>query len=386
MTSDSRSGERLALDLSDPFGRQASIRPASRSDSRRPLPSRTAAPGRGAPGRTAGSPSSVRSPGGRSAPRPRGSPAGTRRPRSARRARCPVVAAEGEDDFLRLADVVEVAARQVPQFSCIEPRPRLRIDLLVEALAVASRPLRVARCLGYPVCMARFVYIDETGTSRKQPLLTITAAIVDEEMVQPLAGALRQVAKKHLGWLPADFEFHGRELWHGDRYWTGKAPPELIAAYEAAVALLDQHEISIAYATINKPALHDRYQGAADRNAYRLALQFLLEKVVGLGEGRKILVADEAKEQELHAVKMVADMQEWGGGEVPGKQLKTIIDSLHFVSSHASPGVQVADLVAFVLQRRRANESHPDAQAGLGRLSSVINEHTATWREPWPKA
>jgi hypothetical protein len=34
-------------------------------------------------------------------------------------------------------------------------------------------------------------------------------------------------------------------------------------------------------------------------------------------------------------MKMVADMQEWGGGEVPGRKLETIIDSLHFVSSHA---------------------------------------------------
>ncbi len=234
-------------------------------------------------------------------------------------------------------------------------------------------------------CVARFVYIDETGTSGKQPFLTIAAALVDEEMVQPLAGGLRRVAMAQLGWLPADFEFHGRELWHGEKHWSDKQPPELIAAYEAALALLETYDIWIAHATINKPALHDRYEGAADRNAYRLALQFLLEKVDRLGEGRKVLVADEAKEQELRALKMVADMQEWGGGEVPGRQLQSVIDSLHFVSSHASPGVQMADLIAYILQRSRHKETHPEAQAGLDRLVAMVSNRTVTWREAWPK-
>jgi hypothetical protein len=185
----------------------------------------------------------------------------------------------------------------------------------VDVLAVAGTPH--PQLVPILLRMARFVYIDETGTSGRQPFLTIAAALVDEEMVQPLAGGLRRVAMTQLGWLPADFEFHGRELWHGEKHWSDKQPAELIAAYEAALALLEPYDIWIAHATINKPALHDRYEGAADGNAYRLALQFLLEKVDRLAVGRKVLVADEAKEQELRAVKMVADMQEWGGGEVP---------------------------------------------------------------------
>lgn len=232
--------------------------------------------------------------------------------------------------------------------------------------------------------MARFVYIDETGTSGKQPFLTIAAAIDDEEMVQPLASGLRRVAMTHLGWLPTDFEFHGKELWHGSKHWAGNQPAELIAAYEAALALLNTYDIWIAHATIDKPALHVRYEGAADGNAYRLALQFLLEKVDRLAVGRKVLVADEAKEQELRAMKMVADMQEWGGGEVPGRQLQTVIDSLHFVSSQASPGVQMADLVAYVIQRSRRKETHLDAQAGLDRLATMVSDRTVSWREAWP--
>lgn len=35
--------------------------------------------------------------------------------------------------------------------------------------------------------MARFVYIDETGTAGNQPYLHVVAAVVDEDQVQPLA-------------------------------------------------------------------------------------------------------------------------------------------------------------------------------------------------------
>lgn len=237
--------------------------------------------------------------------------------------------------------------------------------------------------------MATFVYIDETGSAgkaaKRQPYLTVVAAMVDEAMVQPVREGLRDVAWKHLGWVPADLEFHGHEIWGGTGYWAGKTYAELIAGYEAAMAMLDACDIDIAHASIDKARLHARYDGAADDNAYRLALQFLLEKVDAHGSALKILVADEAKEREVRAVKMVEGMQDWGwGGEVPGRQLKTIIDSLHFVSSHDSAGVQMADLVAYVIQRRRRKEAHPDAQAAMDRLGLTVANHTRTWREAWP--
>lgn len=237
--------------------------------------------------------------------------------------------------------------------------------------------------------MAKFVYIDETGSSgraaKRQPYLTVAAAIVDETMVQQLRAGLQSVASDHLQWVPSEFELHGHEIWGGKGYWTGKAYDELIAAYEAAMAMLDVCDIDIAHASIDKAALHRRYDGVADDNAYRLALQFLLEKVDAYGSSLKILIADEAKEQEVRAVKMVQGMQNWSwGGEVPGRQLKTIVDSLHFVSSRDSAGVQIADLVVFVLQRRRRKEAHPNAQAAINRLSSLVDAHTRTWREPWP--
>jgi hypothetical protein len=235
--------------------------------------------------------------------------------------------------------------------------------------------------------MAQLVYIDETGSpgrgANKQPLLTLAAVIADEEKVQPLAQAMRSVAYKHLDWLPPDFEFHGHEIWNRAGYWAGKEPPQLLAAYTAVIDMIEKFDLSISHASIHKERLHVKYNGEADNNSYLLALQFLLEKI-DYGSN-KILIADETKEHQLKAISMVADMQQWGAGLVPGRHLKRIIDSLHFVQSHASYGVQMADLVAYILQRSRRNkERHPDAAATLAHLRWVIDQHTPYWREPWP--
>lgn len=239
--------------------------------------------------------------------------------------------------------------------------------------------------------MAQFIYIDETGSvgkgAAKQPQLILVAVIVDEDKVQPLGEAMRKVAVEHLELSTTEnFEFHGNEIWGGKNRWCQIEPPGLIAAYEAVINLLTILELSVSYATINKEELHQRYSGAADGNSYLLALQFLLEKVDSLGTKNKIVVADEAKEHQFRAIKMVADMQQWGWGEVPGVQLRTVIDSLHFVQSHASPGVQMADLVAFAIQRfRLKKDTHPDAVAAVARIMEVINNCTPTWRESWPR-
>lgn len=244
--------------------------------------------------------------------------------------------------------------------------------------------------LGFTLSMVTLVYIDETGSvgkgAKKQPLLTLAAALVHEDKVQALREAFRQVAWDHLGWVPADFELHGNEIWSGSRHWKGKSPDELIAVYEQAIAVLDGLDISVSWASINKASLTQRYSGSADGNAYLLALQFMLEKIDVGHSGNKILIADEAKEHQLRAVKMVADLQSWGGGEVPGRELKTVIDSIHFVSSRASPGVQLADLVAFALQRHwNGWDNHPNAKAAMVRINNTIGEHARTWREAWPR-
>lgn len=239
--------------------------------------------------------------------------------------------------------------------------------------------------------VAELVYLDETGSvgrgARNQPYLTLVAVVVDETAVQRLSERLQALAMEHLEWIPADFEFHAHEIWNARGYWAEKQPAERISALEALVAVLNELGIYVVHASINKARLHSRHDGVYDENAYVLALQFLLEKLDKwrTRQALRIVIADETKEHQLKAVKMVREMQTWATGAVPGRQLVSVIDSIHFVNSKDSPGVQLADVIAFILHRRTLKtQGHPDADAAVARMAHVIGAHTPTWREPWP--
>jgi hypothetical protein len=234
------------------------------------------------------------------------------------------------------------------------------------------------------------VYIDETGSvgkgARSQPLLTVAAAIVKEEHVQPLRESMRDIAMKHLGWVPDDLEFHGNVLWNGGDHWSEMDPPQLLTVYKDVIDLLELHDVNVSYASIDKARLHAKYYGGADQNAYLLALQFMLEKIDSFYSSTlKILIADEQKEHQLRAMKMVKNMQMYGLGEVPSFPMKTIIDSIHFVDSAQSPGIQMADMVAYLLQRSwNQRDKHPDVVAAIADMHQAIGDRTHTYRLPWP--
>jgi hypothetical protein len=241
--------------------------------------------------------------------------------------------------------------------------------------------------------VAQLVYIDETGSvgngARQQRHLTLVAVVVEETSVQELAVSMRTIAMTHLGWIPEGFEFHGNEVWNGKGHWAGKHPGDLLGVYEAVISLLEELKIHIVHASIDKVALHDSYGGRFDASAYRLALQFMLEKLDSWRPGNplRILVADESKQERVKAIEMVADMQKWTLGEVPGRKLVSVIDSMHFVESCHSPGDQLADMVAFIIHRARlASQGHPDAKDSVEWCRAMIADWTPTYRQPWPAA
>lgn len=238
--------------------------------------------------------------------------------------------------------------------------------------------------------MAEIIYIDETGSvgagASNQPVFTVVAVIVPESSVRPLAESMESLARTHLGAVPVGFEFHGSKLWQGSQYWSGKQPAQLLAAYSDVIGLLQVHGIKMAHASIDKPCFSRKYDGRHDSDIYLLALQFLLEKVEARGTSDlKIVVADQAKEQELRAVKLVADLQTTTSGIVPGQQIQKVIDTLHFVRSSDSPGVQLADMVAYILQRKwyKRDKDQRLVEAISEMYDSIIASRL-TYRDVWP--
>lgn len=240
--------------------------------------------------------------------------------------------------------------------------------------------------------MAQFVYIDETGSDgsggRSSPLLMLVAVLVPEQTLRNLSTEVGRICSTFAGASPSQVELHGHELWNRIGVWREVPHAECIRAYESAIGLLPRLEIQVAHSSVRKSALTGVQQNLRGRKSYLLGLQFLLEKIDALpGDEPRLVFADRAKAFEVAAVEMFSDIQWTGIGEVPGRKHSRITDSLHYVDSKYSPGVQLADLVAFVLQRRiRQSEKHPAAEAAMDRMHSLILSQRVTWRETWPSA
>ncbi len=240
--------------------------------------------------------------------------------------------------------------------------------------------------------MAYLVYIDESaktsGRFQDNPQFLLTAAIVSDRHVAPMAQEIRRIAREYGPPFGKPAEIHAKSIVDGSGQWRNLSHERQFELLQRCVDLLGQFEIDIAFSSINRGALKSRYGGAFDSNEYLLALQFLLEKVDKIDAAEpKLVVADLSEKDRLSAISMVGDLQEWGAGAVPGIKLASIVDSLHFVDSRDNPGVQLVDVVAWCLQRRwcHPTEKHPLAESSMGAISAKIWDRIVTYREAWPK-
>lgn len=245
-------------------------------------------------------------------------------------------------------------------------------------------------------------YLDESGnTGRKlddtgQPFHTIAAIVVREDRVREMTDRLDSLASQaptsdHL------VEYHGFDLFHGTGVWDGVYPRERIDEYSKALSVLSQVDAGVVYASIDKPALANLY--SYPRPPHMYALQFLTEKLEMwlrsqediLGR-RALLVADENHEQEQYSFDLIIDMQATGGqiGSSWGIDihLDHIVDSIYFTPSERSRGIQLADLVAFILNRRyriRRTPGDPRSDTAVRDLvRRRVTPQVRTYRSLWP--
>jgi hypothetical protein len=108
---------------------------------------------------------------------------------------------------------------------------------------------------------------------------------------------------------------------------------------------------------------------------HRVTLRYLLEAVdrhaVRSGE-RVTVIADEVPDQEDHG-RRAADYQMAGTGGYRSSKLATIDMPITFGASHESPGLQAADLLAYLFRRHDAHaETDPRAEKAVNELWDTL--------------
>ena len=248
-------------------------------------------------------------------------------------------------------------------------------------------------------------YLDESGnTGRRlddpdQPFHLIAAVIVREDRIREMNSRLNELASQAPTTNPLT-EYRGSDLFGGRGEWKNVCPRQRIDEYTKALSVLSQVEAGVAYASIYKQALAQK--NYSDPNPHLFALQFLIEKLEkwikqpSIQEnilGRRILlVADENHEQEQYSIDLMNEMLELGGpiGAIYGINITPdhFVDGIYFDKSERSRGIQLADLVAYIINRyqiirRKPSNKHWDTVVQQLMLN-YVNSQLKTWRQPWP--
>lgn len=209
-------------------------------------------------------------------------------------------------------------------------------------------------------------YLDESGnTGRRlddpgQPIHLIAAVLVREDRVRIMSDRLDALAAAAPTTRPL-IEYRGQEIFGGTGPWRDVQPRMRIREYAKALSVLGEVDAAVAHASISKIRLA-AMGGHSLPNPHLHALQFLTEAIqIWIAEQldplcqRVMLVADENHEQEKYAYDLICDMQTIGGPVIdsikPTVKLDNFVDAIYFTKSDQNRGVQLADLVAFIIRR-----------------------------------
>lgn len=220
-------------------------------------------------------------------------------------------------------------------------------------------------------------YMDEcgnTGTNPDpdQPIHFIGCLVVEDTKVREFEKGISEVARKYFPktWRSPKFEFHGVELFAGTGCFKGD-PQIRIDATAALIALAKTHCAAFGYVGV------DKIKSFAKDHPHRICFSLLVEHLEAWRTRRDslaLLVSGENQEVESDIIKDIATFKDtstqWGYKQVP---IEHIVDSVHFVKSHHSPLIQIADILTYItlkailIKRKRLPEfiKRPDKKQGF---------------------
>lgn len=233
------------------------------------------------------------------------------------------------------------------------------------------------------------VFIDGSGNTGMQldhPTCTayfLVALAVHGKYARALEDAATEVLARYFGdgCRRPGFECKGSDLYRGQGPCAAMRPADRVALYGELLALLEAHHASVIWVCIDKPRLARRY--ATPMHPHKLAFIFMVEQVEKFLRQRGdfgLIVSDEEKEVENQVIEDLSRYKEMGTsfGYNP-IELRCIVDNVHWVRSHNSRLMQLADVCAYLCQRqlRERGKTSAGAQA-VQRLWESISSRI--WR------
>lgn len=245
---------------------------------------------------------------------------------------------------------------------------------------------RLTRCTqGWSM---RLIFFDESKSDQDYPSYHIGAVAIEDVHLLEVEGMVSALAKDVFGRanLSQDTEFHAAEIFHRKRNFKEWVDFDArIDVLRRLVAILNLEYVELIDIQINCDLLQ------ANQSAEDIAFMFLCERSNDLMLRRKdlgMLIGD--RESDQGAAKHAGALSQYkanGTTYAFGREIRHLVDSVHFTHSHLSRFLQLADVYVWLLQfqiRNRGSENMRH-KAVLSLLKEDgINLFASKYKE-WPR-
>ena len=211
------------------------------------------------------------------------------------------------------------------------------------------------------------IYFDEVkDNTDTQKYFWVGGIAIESGYIKKIEQKLADISKKHFATpcLKESTEFHAADIYHKKRnYKSWKDPTQRISLIGELLRTLDDESIKKIYVKIDRNFFDSRFD-FSDKKIDEMAFMLFCEKANELmAQTRDIgmLIGDhESNSIAARYAKRLSNWRAYGTEYSFGKEIKYLIDTVHFTESHLSRLLQLADIHIWCRQFRVLNKNTKD--------------------------
>lgn len=233
----------------------------------------------------------------------------------------------------------------------------------------------------------KLIFFDESKNDPEYFSYHLGAVCIDESELINVEAAMQEVAVEVFGTseLSDATEFHACEIYHRNKNfkkWDNfDRRIEILGKLTGILSMGSVQRIDI---QINCNFLHE------GQNAEDIAFMFLCERANDLLRAQKsigMLIGD--RESDRHAARFATTLSNYratGTDFAYGREIKNLVDSVHFTQSHLSRFLQLADIYVWLLQFRKRNQDSTNIRhQAVFNILKLADLSPSKYKE-WPKS
>lgn len=221
--------------------------------------------------------------------------------------------------------------------------------------------------------MTRLVFVDDSKDTIHSCFGAVVATGDQVALMESRLTHLRSRIEADL-LIPDIPEFHGYEMFQGEGHWAGVPPDVRFEVFVEVLNVALEANVDLILRATRIEQFKDKYHSM---NLEATTFENLLERVHEFLQSMKTYGLVTSDKQDAHSTMIRANLVNsrlFGTRGYRSQELKTILDTIHFIDSHQSPAIQIADVATFVWRRHIGRKpSDPRSAKMVATLSMMVD-------------